>query len=50
MREAEIATAAAPVSDTDYVQLSRLVTEAAWRVDIGVQSGDIGNTSVRRHG
>src|SRR3954471_671674 len=35
MREAELATAATPVSDTDYLQLSRLVTEAAWRVDIG---------------
>ena len=36
MGEGTIATAAAtPVSDADYVQLSRLVTEAAWRVDIG---------------
>ena len=24
-----------PVNETDYVQLSRLVTEHAWRVDIG---------------
>jgi hypothetical protein len=36
MGEGTIATAAAPpVSNTDYVQLSLLVTEAAWRVDIG---------------
>jgi hypothetical protein len=35
MREADIVTAAAPVSDTDYLQLSRLVTEAAWKANIG---------------
>ena len=31
----KLRAAAAPVSDTDYLQLSRLVTEAGWRDDIG---------------
>jgi hypothetical protein len=28
-------TAEQPVSDTDYIQLDRLVIEAVWRIDLG---------------